>query len=60
LVDSNLLLDVMTEDARWLAWSAAAAIERAADRSRLVINPITYAEVSVGYSARMPPSPDIG
>jgi predicted nucleic acid-binding protein len=49
LVDSNILLDVMTEDARWLAWSAE-AIERAADRSRLVINPIIYAEVSVRYS----------
>jgi predicted nucleic acid-binding protein len=49
LVDSNVLLDVMTEDARWLAWSAE-AIERAADQSRLVINPIIYAEVSVRYS----------
>jgi len=38
LVDANVLLDVMTEDARWLAWSAG-ALERAADRYRLVINP---------------------
>ncbi len=49
LVDSNVLLDLMTEDARWLAWSAA-AIEQAADRYRLVVNPIVYAEVSVRYS----------
>jgi predicted nucleic acid-binding protein len=49
LVDSNVLLDVMTEDDRWLAWSAG-AIERAADSSRLVINPVIYAEVSVRYS----------
>ncbi|MEO6783278.1 MAG: type II toxin-antitoxin system VapC family toxin [Bradyrhizobium sp.] len=49
LVDANVLLDVMTEDARWLAWSAE-AIERAADRYRLVINPIIYAEVSIRYS----------
>ena len=49
MVDSNVLLDLMTEDARWLAWSAA-AIEQAADRYRLVINPIIYAEVSVRYS----------
>jgi len=34
LVDSNVLLDVMTEDPRWLAWSAE-ALERAADRYRL-------------------------
>ncbi|MDA8250209.1 MAG: type II toxin-antitoxin system VapC family toxin [Rhodospirillales bacterium] len=49
LIDANVLLDVMTEDARWLAWSAA-AIERAADRYRLVINPVIYAEVSIRYS----------
>ncbi len=49
LVDSNVLLDLMTEDARWLAWSTT-AIEQAADRYRLVINPIIYAEVSVRYS----------
>lgn len=49
LVDSNVLLDVMTEDPRWSSWSAD-AIEHAADRFRLVINPIVYAEVSVRYS----------
>jgi predicted nucleic acid-binding protein len=49
LVDSNVLLDLMTEDAKWFVWSAA-AVERAADRFRLVINPIVYAEVSVRYS----------
>jgi predicted nucleic acid-binding protein len=49
LVDSDVLLDLMTEDARWLAWSAG-AIEQAADRFRLVINPVIYAEVSVRYS----------
>jgi predicted nucleic acid-binding protein len=48
LVDSNVILDVMTEDARWFAWSAD-AIERAADTARLVINPVIYAEVSVRY-----------
>jgi predicted nucleic acid-binding protein len=49
LVDANVLLDVMTEDASWFAWSAE-AIERAADHCRLVINPIIYAEVSIRYS----------
>jgi predicted nucleic acid-binding protein len=49
LIDANALLDVMTEDARWLPWSAE-AIERAADRRRLVINPVVYAEVSIRYS----------
>jgi predicted nucleic acid-binding protein len=49
LVDSNVLLDVMTENARWFSWSAG-AIERAADSFRLVVNPVIYAEVSVRYS----------
>ncbi len=49
LVDSNVLLDIMTEDPRWYAWSAA-ALERVAETSRLVINPIVYAEVSVRFS----------
>ncbi len=49
LIDSNVLLDLMTEDEQWLDWSAN-ALEKAADRFRLVINPIIYAEVSVRYS----------
>ncbi len=49
LIDANVLLDVMTEDARWLAESAEAS-ERAADRYRLVINPVIFAEVSKRFS----------
>jgi predicted nucleic acid-binding protein len=48
LVDSNVILDVATDDPRWATWSAM-VLEREADRSVLVINPIIYAEVSVGY-----------
>lgn len=48
LVDSNVILDVMTEDPEWLDWSAA-ALDRAASSARLFINPIIYAEVSVRY-----------
>lgn len=49
LVDSNVLLDVMTTDAVWCEW-ASEALEQAADRYRLVINPVIYAEVSIRYS----------
>jgi predicted nucleic acid-binding protein len=49
LVDSNVLLDIMTEDPRWFSWSADALV-RAAETMRLVINPIIYAEVSIRYS----------
>ncbi len=61
MVDSNVLLDLATEDPRWYGWSAA-AVESAADRFRQVINAIIYAEVSAGYSriedldARLPES----
>ncbi|AOO81040.1 type II toxin-antitoxin system VapC family toxin [Bosea vaviloviae] len=49
LIDSNVLLDVMSEDPQWFSWSAQ-ALSEAADSARLVINPIIYAEVSVRYS----------
>jgi predicted nucleic acid-binding protein len=49
LVDANVLLDVMFEDGDWTGWSSE-ALARAADRHRLVINPIIYAEVSIRYS----------
>ena len=49
LVDSNVLLDIMTEDPQWFSWSAD-ALARAAETMRLVINPIIYAEVCIRYS----------
>lgn len=48
LVDSSVILDVVTDDATWGAWSAG-ALARAADDGHLVVNPIVYAEVSVGF-----------
>jgi len=49
LIDSNVLLDLMTEDTPWFSWSAE-AVARLADSSRLVIDPMIYAEVSVRFS----------
>lgn len=49
LVDANVLLDVMTHDARWFGWSAE-TLANEADRHRLVINPVVYAEVSPRFS----------
>jgi predicted nucleic acid-binding protein len=48
LVDSCVLLDVITGDDQWADWSAA-QIAAAVDGGRVVINPLIYAEVSVGY-----------
>ena len=48
LVDSNVLLDVLTEDPTWGMWSEE-ALAHCADTGLLVINPIIYAEVSVRF-----------
>ena len=48
LVDSCVLLDVITGDERWAEWSAG-QIAAAMDSGRVVINPLIYAEISVGY-----------
>ncbi len=48
LVDSNVLLDVFTEDEEWPDWSAA-MLEQAAAAGPLFINPIIYAEISVRF-----------
>ena len=48
LIDSCVLLDVITEDPQWADWSAR-QIAAAMDTGRVVINPLIYAEVSVGY-----------
>ncbi|HTP90726.1 MAG TPA: type II toxin-antitoxin system VapC family toxin [Xanthobacteraceae bacterium] len=49
LVDSNVILDVVTEDAKWFDWSSE-ALENAAQRSPLIINPIIFAEVSLRFT----------
>jgi predicted nucleic acid-binding protein len=49
LIDSNILLDLFTQDPQWFSWSAS-ALSHAAQTSRLVINPIVYAEVSIRFS----------
>jgi predicted nucleic acid-binding protein len=48
LVDSNVIIDVASEDAEWLDWSQWKLTE-AAERGAVVINPIIYAEIAAGY-----------
>jgi predicted nucleic acid-binding protein len=48
LVDSNVILDVVNEDAEWFEWSAG-QLERLAESRVLIINPIVYSEVSIGF-----------
>ena len=48
LVDSNVLLDLFTEDPAWFTWSAE-SLARCAEQSTLVINPVIYSEVSIRF-----------
>jgi predicted nucleic acid-binding protein len=48
LVDANVLLDILIPDPEWEGWSSAAFAE-AAESSLLAINPIIFAEVSIGF-----------
>ena len=48
LVDSNVILDIATEDRTWFQWSSE-TLARYAETHMLVINPIIYAEVSIGF-----------
>lgn len=48
MVDSSVILDVVTSDPAWSKWSGG-ALAQARDDGQLVINPIVYAEVSIGF-----------
>ena len=48
LVDSNVILDITTADPEWHDWSST-TLTRCADEAYLAINPIIYAEVSIGF-----------
>jgi predicted nucleic acid-binding protein len=49
LVDSNVIIDVLTQDPVWRAWSEAALAD-AADRDQIAINPIIYTEIASGFA----------
>jgi predicted nucleic acid-binding protein len=50
LVDTNVLLDVFTEDPKWLGWSLS-RLEQAAFKGSLLINDVIYAETSTRYAS---------
>ena len=49
LVDSNVLLDVVTDGETWADWSQT-QLERAALNGPLAINSVIYAEISTRYA----------
>ena len=48
LVDTNVLLDLVTDDPNWANWSIA-QLEAASLRGPLLINDVVYAELAVRY-----------
>ena len=49
VVDSSVLLDVFTEDRRWLPWSEGHLTE-AAQRGALILNAVVLAEIAPRFS----------
>ena len=49
LVDSNVLLDLITEDAEWVDWSGE-QLAIALDQGPVLINQVIFSEVSLGFS----------
>ncbi|MDN5844158.1 MAG: type II toxin-antitoxin system VapC family toxin [Alcaligenaceae bacterium] len=48
LVDTNVLLDIVTDDPAWADWSIL-QLESASISGPLLINDVVYAEWSIGY-----------
>ena len=48
LVDSNVILDVVEDDPNWCE-SSLAILNQYSETHQLIINPIIYAEVSIGF-----------
>ncbi|WP_284178505.1 type II toxin-antitoxin system VapC family toxin [Rhabdaerophilum sp. SD176] len=48
LIDTNVLLDIATNDPNWAGWSIE-HLDAAAMRGPVVINAVIYSEFSVGY-----------
>lgn len=48
LVDTNVLLDLVTDDPNWAEWSVA-KLEEAALKGPLCVNDVVYAELSIRY-----------
>ena len=49
LVDTNVLLDLVTDDPLWAEWSQQ-QLDLGSAQDQLAINEIVYAELSIGYT----------
>ncbi len=48
LVDSNVILDIFSDDPDWAGWSEM-TLNRYSFANTLIINPIIYTELSIGF-----------
>ena len=51
MLDSNVLLDIITADPQWLAWSTE-QFRAAAGEGQILINPIIYAELAPAFESQ--------
>lgn len=51
MFDSNVLLDIVTADPKWLDWSTE-QFRAAAAESQVLINPIIYAELAPAFATQ--------
>ena len=51
LVDTNILIDLLSPDADWMSWSLA-AMERQSRAGPLLINEIVYAELGARFTSQ--------
>jgi predicted nucleic acid-binding protein len=49
IVDTNVLVDILTEDPAWLDWSAE-QLDRQAAQGLVIVNEVIYAELSIGLA----------
>ena len=49
LVDSNVLIDVLTDDPVWEEWSSE-QLTRLGNTRQLAINPLIFAEIAMAYT----------
>ena len=48
MIDSNVILDIVSQDREWFEWSCE-TVKSLAQGNVLVINAVIYSEVSIGY-----------
>lgn len=51
MLDSNVLLDIVTADTDWLAWSTE-QFRQAAEEGLVILNPLIYAELAPAFATQ--------